>query len=118
MHANCPNGEGNQSNFGRFRYYYVTYLTFARRKWPSCSDYDDVMVFLSECIRIFTTWQTIPFKRTFYLRFYVERLKNKITLILHSGNLKRVRIYVLPEVTRLRSCIGNFIILVVRKTHN
>ena len=25
MHANCPNGDGNQSSFGRFRYYYVNY---------------------------------------------------------------------------------------------
>ena len=27
----CPNGDGNQSSFGRFRYYYVNYRTFARR---------------------------------------------------------------------------------------
>ena len=66
MHANCPNRYGNQSSFGRFRYYYVNYRTFARRQWPSCSDYDDVMLFLAECIRIFTTWQAIPFKRKFY----------------------------------------------------
>jgi len=26
----------------------------------------DVMLFLAECIRIFTTWQAIPFKRKFY----------------------------------------------------
>ena len=25
------------------------------------------MLFLAECIRIFTTWQAIPFKRKFYL---------------------------------------------------
>ena len=31
MHANCPNGDGNQSSFGRFRYYYVNYRTIARR---------------------------------------------------------------------------------------
>jgi len=31
MHANCPNGDGNQSSFGRFRYYYVNYRTFLRR---------------------------------------------------------------------------------------
>ena len=31
MHANCPNGDGNQSSFGRFRYYYVNYRTCARR---------------------------------------------------------------------------------------
>ena len=31
MHANCPNGDGNQSSFRRFRYYYVNYRTFARR---------------------------------------------------------------------------------------
>jgi len=31
MHANCPIGDGNQSSFGRFRYYYVNYRTFARR---------------------------------------------------------------------------------------
>ena len=31
MHANCPNGDGNQWSFGRFRYYYVNYRTFARR---------------------------------------------------------------------------------------
>ena len=31
MHANCPNGDGNHSSFGRFRYYYVNYRTFARR---------------------------------------------------------------------------------------
>ena len=31
MHANCPNGDWNQSSFGRFRYYYVNYRTFARR---------------------------------------------------------------------------------------
>ena len=67
MHANCQNGDGNQSSFGRFRYYYVNYQTFARRLWPSCSDYDDVMLFLAECIRIFTTWQAIPVKRKFYL---------------------------------------------------
>jgi len=67
MHANCPNGDGNRSSFGRFRYYYVNYRTFARRYWPSCSDYDDVMLFLAECIRIFTTWQAIPFKRKCYV---------------------------------------------------
>ena len=65
MYANCPNGHGNQSSFGRFRYYYVNHRTFAKRQWPSCSDYDDVMLFLAECIRIFTTWQAIPFKRKF-----------------------------------------------------
>jgi len=65
MHAYCPNEDGNQSSFGRFRYYYVNYRTFARRQWPSCSDYDDGMLFLAECIRIFTTWQAIPFKRKF-----------------------------------------------------
>jgi len=68
MHANCPNGDGNQSSFKRFRYYYVNYRTFARRLWPSCSDYDDVMLFLAESIRIFTTWQAIPFKRKFYFK--------------------------------------------------
>jgi len=31
MHAYCPNGDGNQSSFGRFRYHYVNYRTFARR---------------------------------------------------------------------------------------
>jgi len=31
MHANCPNGDGNQSSFGRSRYNYVNYQTFARR---------------------------------------------------------------------------------------
>ena len=25
------------------------------------------MLFVAECIRIFTTWQAIPFKRKFYL---------------------------------------------------
>ena len=31
MHANCPNGDRNQSSFGRFRYYNVNYRTFVRR---------------------------------------------------------------------------------------
>jgi len=31
MHVSCPNGDGTQSSFGRFRYYYVTYRTFAKR---------------------------------------------------------------------------------------
>jgi len=76
MHANCPNGNGNQSSFGRFRYYYVNYRTFARRQWPTCSDYDDVMLFLAECIRIFTTWQAIPFKRKFYIKLFSSRQTN------------------------------------------
>jgi len=33
------------------------------------ADYDDIMLFLAECIRIFTTWQAISFKRTFYLNW-------------------------------------------------
>jgi len=69
MHANSPNGDGNQPSFGRLRYYYVNYRTFARRQWPSCSDYDDVMLFLAECIRIFATWQANPFKGKIYLHF-------------------------------------------------
>jgi len=31
MHAYCPNGDGNQSSFGRVRYYFVNYRTFGRR---------------------------------------------------------------------------------------
>ena len=30
MHANCPNGDGTQSRFGRFRYYYVNYRTTSK----------------------------------------------------------------------------------------
>jgi len=76
MHAYCPNGDGNQWSFGRFRYHYVNYRTFARRLWPNCSDYDDVMLFLAECIRIFTTWQAIPFKENFIT--YTEKKKKRI----------------------------------------
>ena len=40
IHADCPNGDGNQSSFGRFRYYYVNYrraskmMCIANRRTP------------------------------------------------------------------------------------
>jgi len=33
------------------------------------------MLFLAECIRIFTTWQAIPFKRKFYFTCFCQRWK-------------------------------------------
>jgi len=47
----------------------------ARREWPSCSDYDDIMLFLAECICIFTSSQAIPFKRKFYDLFVLPFLQ-------------------------------------------
>jgi len=42
-----------------------------KSKHKLAKHHDDVMLFLAECIRIFTTWQAIPFKRKFYFNFYI-----------------------------------------------
>jgi len=44
------------------------------------------MLFLAECIRIFTTWQAIPFKRKFYyiMKWYRSRTQLAITIIYNS----------------------------------
>jgi len=108
MHANCQNRDGNKSSFGRFRYYYVNYRTFVRRLWPSCSDYDDVMLFLAECIRIFTTLQAITFKMKFYWRYYVDdssvQQQMFISFIVYKPELKMLGLYLYTLEIGQKSC--------------
>jgi len=42
------------------------------------------MLFLAECIRIFTTWQAIPFKRKFYFDLWFQGflVEHKLNLLL------------------------------------
>jgi len=47
-------------------------LAQLNRFWLAVND--DVMLFLEECIRIFTTWQAIPFNRKFYLILWRKQI--------------------------------------------
>jgi len=39
------------------------------------------MQFLAECIRIFTTWQAIPFKRKYYYKFYLSFIELQLNTL-------------------------------------
>ena len=47
-------------------------LAQLNRFWLAVND--DVMLFLAECIRIFTTWQAISFNRKFYLILWRQQI--------------------------------------------